>query len=227
MRELGGHRGRDRPRLLLRRALLRHQHRRPAARRAAAARAGAGDARSQTQLVFWDLEWAALDDERAEELLAHDELDFSRHHLESARRYRPHLLSEPEEKLMSEKAVTGRSAWDRLFEEQTSAIRGHAARTRTSRSRSRSRSRASPPPTATSAARRPRRSPRRCARACAPAPTSSTRCWPTRRSTTGCATTRPGCQCAQPRQRGVRRVRRGAGQRGAQPLRDRRAAGTA
>ena len=82
----------------------------------------------QTLLVFWDLEWAALSDERAEELLANDELDFARHHLESARRYRPHLLSEPEEKLMSEKAVTGRSAWDRLFEEQTSAMRGHAAR---------------------------------------------------------------------------------------------------
>jgi oligoendopeptidase F len=75
-----------------------------------------------TLLVFWDLEWAALDDETAEQLLASDELDFVRHHLRSARRYRPHLLSEPEEKLMSEKAVTGRNAWDRLFEEQTSAI---------------------------------------------------------------------------------------------------------
>jgi oligoendopeptidase F len=76
----------------------------------------------QTQLVFWDLEWAALDDERAAALLDSPALDFARHHLQSARRYRPHLLSEPEEKLMSEKAVTGRSAWDRLFEEQTSAI---------------------------------------------------------------------------------------------------------
>jgi oligoendopeptidase F len=76
-----------------------------------------------TLLVFWELEWAALEDERAEELLAHDELDFCRHHLRSMRRYRPHLLSEPEEKLMSEKGVTGRSAWDRLFEEQTSAIK--------------------------------------------------------------------------------------------------------
>jgi oligoendopeptidase F len=76
-----------------------------------------------TLLVFWELEWAALDDERADALLAHDGLDFCRHHLRSARRYRPHLLSEPEEKLMSEKGVTGRSAWDRLFEEQASAIR--------------------------------------------------------------------------------------------------------
>jgi oligoendopeptidase F len=75
-----------------------------------------------TQLVFWELEWAAVDDEQAEAMLAGEGLDFCRHHLRSARRYRPHLLSEPEEKLMSEKAVTGRSAWSRLFEEVTSAI---------------------------------------------------------------------------------------------------------
>src|SRR5205823_2548770 len=39
-----------------------------------------------------------------------------------ARRYRPHLLSEPEEALFSEKAVTGRNAWVRLFQEFTSVI---------------------------------------------------------------------------------------------------------
>ena len=38
------------------------------------------------------------------------------------RRYRPHLLSEPEEKLLTEKSVTGRSAWGRLFSEHVSAI---------------------------------------------------------------------------------------------------------
>jgi oligoendopeptidase F len=76
----------------------------------------------QTTLLFFDLEWAALPDERAEELLATDGLDFARHHLRSERRYRPHLLSEPEEKILAEKGLTGRSAWTRLFEEQTAAI---------------------------------------------------------------------------------------------------------
>ena len=76
----------------------------------------------QTTLLFFDLEWAALDDERAEELLAGGDLDFCRHYLRSLRRYRPHLLTEPEEKVMTEKALTGRSAWSRLFEELTSAI---------------------------------------------------------------------------------------------------------
>ncbi len=76
----------------------------------------------QTRLLFFELEWAALEDERAEELLASDGLDFCRHHLRSERRYRPHLLSQPEEKVMAEKGQTGRSAWGRLFAELTSAI---------------------------------------------------------------------------------------------------------
>jgi oligoendopeptidase F len=76
----------------------------------------------ETVLLFFHLEWAALDDAVAESLLATDGLDFARHHLETARRYRPHLLSEPEEKILAEKAVSGRNAWVRLFEEQTAAI---------------------------------------------------------------------------------------------------------
>jgi oligoendopeptidase F len=76
----------------------------------------------ETRLLFFDLEWAALDDDRAEELLATDGLDFARHHLRTARRYRPYLLSEPEEKILAEKQLTGRGAWTRLFEEQASAI---------------------------------------------------------------------------------------------------------
>jgi oligoendopeptidase F len=77
----------------------------------------------ETKLLFFDLEWAAVDDERADELLGADGLDTSRHHLRTVRRYRPYLLSEPEEKIMTEKAVSGREAWSRLFEEQTSDIK--------------------------------------------------------------------------------------------------------
>jgi oligoendopeptidase F len=75
-----------------------------------------------TRILFFELEWAEVDDARAAELLASDELDFCRYYLESARRYRPHLLTEPEEKILSEKHVTGSSAWSRLFDELTSAI---------------------------------------------------------------------------------------------------------
>jgi oligoendopeptidase F len=76
----------------------------------------------ETRLLFFELEWATLDDARAEELLATEGLEFARHHLRTARRYRPYLLSEPEEKILAEKQLTGRGAWTRLFEEQASAI---------------------------------------------------------------------------------------------------------
>jgi oligoendopeptidase F len=76
----------------------------------------------QTRVLFFELEWAALPDQQVDELLADDRLEFARHHLRSARRYRPHLLTEPEEKILAEKDVTGSSAWSRLFDELTSAI---------------------------------------------------------------------------------------------------------
>ena len=75
------------------------------------------------ELLFLELEWAELPDDHVARVLESDELAFCRHHLASVRRYRPHLLSEPEERLMAEKSVTGRSAWTRLFSELTSAIK--------------------------------------------------------------------------------------------------------
>jgi oligoendopeptidase F len=77
----------------------------------------------QTRLLFFELEWVEVSDERAEELLATDGLDFARHYLRTERRYRTHLLSKPEETIATELSVTGRSAWTRLFDELTSAIR--------------------------------------------------------------------------------------------------------
>jgi len=44
-------------------------------------------------------------------MIAHPVLDHYRHWLETTRRYQPHRLSEPEEKILAEKAVTGREAW--------------------------------------------------------------------------------------------------------------------
>ncbi|MCW3064420.1 MAG: oligoendopeptidase pepF/M3 family [Solirubrobacterales bacterium] len=77
----------------------------------------------ETKLLFFELEWAELDDERAEAVLSGEGLEFCGHYLRMARRYKPHLLSEPEEKVLTEKGLTGRSAWSRLFAEVTSAVR--------------------------------------------------------------------------------------------------------
>ena len=76
----------------------------------------------QTTLLFFELQWAALSDARVDQLLAGDGLEFCAHYLRNVRRYREHLLSEPEEKILTEKALTGASAWTRLFEELASAI---------------------------------------------------------------------------------------------------------
>ena len=76
----------------------------------------------QTQMLFFELEWANVEDAHADAVLAAPGLDFCRHYLRTIRRYRPHLLSEPEEKIVTEKALSGRSAWGRLFEELTSTI---------------------------------------------------------------------------------------------------------
>jgi oligoendopeptidase F len=77
----------------------------------------------QTKLLFFDLEWAAIDDDKADELLATPGLEFCEHHLRLERRYRDHLLSAPEERIITELSVVGGGAWSRLFDELTSAIR--------------------------------------------------------------------------------------------------------
>ena len=76
----------------------------------------------ETDLLFFELEWAAVEDAAADELLKADGLENYRHHLRTIRRYRPHLLTEPEERILTEKNITGRSAWGRLFSELMSAV---------------------------------------------------------------------------------------------------------
>ncbi|MGX6448026.1 M3 family oligoendopeptidase [Patulibacter sp. S7RM1-6] len=76
----------------------------------------------QTKLLFFELEWTALDDERADELLRAPGLEKVQHYLRTVRREKPHMLSEPEERILAEKASSSRGAWDRLFDELTSVI---------------------------------------------------------------------------------------------------------
>lgn len=74
-------------------------------------------------LIFFDLEWLKLDEESARRVLADARLAKYRHYLENKRIYRPHVLSEPEEKILDDKAITGRSAFVRLFDETVSTMR--------------------------------------------------------------------------------------------------------
>ena len=75
------------------------------------------------QLLFFQLEWQAVTDDTAESLLADPALADYRHFLETARRYRPYRLSEPEERVLAEKQLTARSAWTRLFDETFTRLR--------------------------------------------------------------------------------------------------------
>lgn len=80
-------------------------------------------AQNNQKLVFFELEWNEADDAVAEKLLADPTIAKYRHKLESDRRYKPYQLSEAEEQLLMEKAVTGRSAWTRFFTQLIAALR--------------------------------------------------------------------------------------------------------
>lgn len=69
------------------------------------------------QLVFFDVEWLDVNDAKAEKWIESDELSHYKHYLEASRRYKKHILSEKEEQILSAKSVTGRSAWNRYFDE--------------------------------------------------------------------------------------------------------------
>ena len=75
------------------------------------------------RLIFFELEWIQLDEAQAEALIADEALVDFRHHLERERLMKPHVLTEAEEKILSEKSVTGSSAWNRFFDETVGAMR--------------------------------------------------------------------------------------------------------
>ena len=78
----------------------------------------------ETAMLFFDLEWQGLSDEQADALLdGAENLDFAAHYLRVLRRFAPYRLSEPEERILTELRVTGRSAWSRLFEEQLASTK--------------------------------------------------------------------------------------------------------
>jgi oligoendopeptidase F len=74
-------------------------------------------------LIFFDLEWVELAEETASAIAAQPSLAKYRHWLDQKRVWKPYFLSEPEEKLLEAKSLTGRSAFGRLFEESNSLLK--------------------------------------------------------------------------------------------------------
>jgi oligoendopeptidase F len=69
------------------------------------------------KLLFYEIELIHLDSAKADQLLRSAELEPFSHYLEVLLLKKRHILSEPEEKILSEKSVTGPEAWSRFFDE--------------------------------------------------------------------------------------------------------------
>jgi oligoendopeptidase F len=75
----------------------------------------------ENALVFVGLEWVAIDDDRAEELLASDELAPYAHKLRVERLEKPYVLSEPEEQALNARRPVVQ-AWQSLHDRQVSTM---------------------------------------------------------------------------------------------------------
>jgi oligoendopeptidase F len=73
-------------------------------------------------LIFFDLEWIQVPDAKAAALCADPALARYHHYLEQKRAWKPHYLSEAEEKVIEEKTTTGRAAFVRLFDETVASL---------------------------------------------------------------------------------------------------------
>ncbi|MBM3665034.1 MAG: M3 family oligoendopeptidase, partial [Actinobacteria bacterium] len=73
-------------------------------------------------LRFFELEWLDLDEDAAQRLADAPEVAADRHHLVSARRFRRHTLTEPEERMLAERSPAAASAWQTLFGRITSTL---------------------------------------------------------------------------------------------------------
>jgi oligoendopeptidase F len=72
------------------------------------------------RLLFFDLWWQGVDKDNARRLMTGT--GSLRYHLETIRRYQPHTLSEPEEKIINLKNITGRSAVNQLYDVVTNGF---------------------------------------------------------------------------------------------------------
>lgn len=73
-------------------------------------------------LRFVELEWIALPDDHARKLTGDSLLAADRHYLVAMRRFGPHTLSEPEERMLSERTPAATNAWHTLYSRVTSTL---------------------------------------------------------------------------------------------------------
>jgi oligoendopeptidase F len=71
----------------------------------------------QGNFIFFDLELIELPEKKINELISNPILSNYKHHLEDLSKLRPHHLSENEEKIFNDKAVTSSNAFNRLYDQ--------------------------------------------------------------------------------------------------------------
>ncbi|MGH7805992.1 MAG: M3 family oligoendopeptidase, partial [Candidatus Binatia bacterium] len=74
-------------------------------------------------LLFFPLEIQAIPEERVREVAGDATLAPYHYFLVQSRRFAPHTLSEPEEKILNQKALTSRAAFVQLFDELSGSLR--------------------------------------------------------------------------------------------------------
>jgi len=76
----------------------------------------------KNRLIFFELEWQSLSEEKAERYLESDELEQYSSYLNNWRRYTPYMLSEYEEQIIESLQNTGKEAFKRLFDQTVGDI---------------------------------------------------------------------------------------------------------
>src|SRR5262245_7468526 len=87
------------------------------------ARVREASAERGAHMVFFPLELAKISDEHAASLYANADAGRYRHFVEHERKFRPHHLSEPEERILTDFSPVGNASWVRLFEELCARVR--------------------------------------------------------------------------------------------------------
>ena len=78
---------------------------------------------ASSELLFFGLELNRIDDEVMDKAMDEEPLAHYRPWIEDLRKDKPYQLDDQIEKLFHEKSVTGRSAWNRLFDETIASLR--------------------------------------------------------------------------------------------------------
>jgi oligoendopeptidase F len=78
---------------------------------------------ASSDLLFFQLELNRIDDARLDALASKPPLDHYRPWLEDIRKEKPFQLDDKLEQLFHEKSISGRAAWNRLFDETISALK--------------------------------------------------------------------------------------------------------